>query len=234
MMNISPDPSYLPGLPKHVSFVDEAGHAKDPNQKYLCLAGLLATESAWKQFDSEWRTVCAAEGLKEPFHMKDLAARRKEFAGWEEERRRRLLGELVSVTEHAGAIPIGSVVSIDGFSSLAPEIRRGFKDPHFLAFQSLTYQIAVAGSMQWEPGQSQWSTLIIQSIQADLATRDNCGRQSASTTRSLHCSWNRTVAASRRNILDFRLLISGRMSSVIISRLFDPWGKIRVGHSCSL
>jgi hypothetical protein len=152
MPNVSADASYLPGLTKYVSFVDESGHAKDPNQNYLCLAGLLATEEAWKKFDAEWRTVCAAEGLKEPFHMKDLAACRGEFTGWGEGKRRQLLGELTSAIRCARAIPIGSVVSIKGFDALPPHVRKGFKDPHFLAFQSLTYQIAVAASMEWQPG----------------------------------------------------------------------------------
>ena len=151
-MNVSPDPSYLPGLTKYVSFVDEAGHAKDPNQKYLCLAGLLATETSWKRFDAEWLSACDAEGLREPFHMKDLAASRKEFGGWEEEKRRRLLGGLVSTIKRAGAIPIGSVVSVNGTGAVPPEILRAFKDAHFLAFQHLTYQIAVAASIQLKPG----------------------------------------------------------------------------------
>lgn len=152
MSSVSPDPSHLPGLTKYVSFVDEAGHAKDANQSYLCLAGLLATEVAWKKLDDEWRTACASEGLQEPFHMMDLAARKKQFNGWREERRRRLLSELVSVIERAGAIPIGSVVCFNGFNALPSEIAKGFKDPHFLAFQTLTYQIAVAASIQSSPG----------------------------------------------------------------------------------
>ena len=152
MTDASSDPSYPPGLTKYVSFVDESGHAKDPDQSYLCLAGLLATETAWKKFDFEWQTACAEQGLKEPFHMVDFASRRGEFTGWEEEKRRHLLGELISAISRARAIPIGSVVSIKGFNALPPQVRQGFKDPHFLAFQSLTYQIAVAASMEWEPG----------------------------------------------------------------------------------
>jgi len=152
MLGINPDPLYLPGLTKYVSFVDEAGHARDPNQSYLCLAGLLATEAAWKRFDAEWQTACAAENLKEPFHMKDLAARRGEFAGWGEEERRHLLDELISVIDRAGAIPIGSVVCFSGFNALPPNVSKGFRDPHFLAFQTLSYQIAVAASMEWPPG----------------------------------------------------------------------------------
>jgi hypothetical protein len=152
MAGITTNWRHLPGLTKYISFVDEAGHAKDPNQKYLCLAGLLATASAWTKFDTDWRTTCAAEGLRKPFHMKDLAARRGEFEGWGEVKRKHLLGELISLIAQAGALPIGSVVSINGFNALPPEFKKGFKDPHFLAFQTLTYQIAVAASMEWEPG----------------------------------------------------------------------------------
>jgi len=152
MTTVSADASYLPGLTKYVSFVDEAGHAKDPNQKYLCLAGLIAPEAALKIFDAEWKTACAAAGLKKPFHMMDLAARRREFASWEENKRRHILGELVSIVRRAGAIPIGSVVSVDAFNILSPEVRRGLRDPYFVAFQSLTYQIAVAAGLHLSPG----------------------------------------------------------------------------------
>jgi Protein of unknown function (DUF3800) len=152
MLEVGPNASYLSGLTKYVSFVDEAGHAKDPNQSYLCLAGLLATGESWKTFDAEWRCACAAEGLKEPFHMKDLAARKEEFTGWTEGRRRNLLKHLISAICRARAIPIGSVVSLKGFNALPPHVKIGFKDPHFLAFQTLTYQLAVAASMEEQPG----------------------------------------------------------------------------------
>lgn len=152
MREIKPNPSYLPGLTKYVSFVDEAGHAKDPNQRYLCLAGLLATENAWNTFEVEWRDACAAAGLKKPFHMKDLAAQRKEFKGWPEEKRRGLLSQLISTIIRAGGIPIGSVVSLDGYNALPSQDKVRLKDPHFLAFQTLTYQIAAAAGISIEPG----------------------------------------------------------------------------------
>jgi hypothetical protein len=116
------------------------------------LGGLLAKHSALDKFDTDWRSVCAAAGLREPFHMKDLAARKGEFSDWQEDKRRHILGELIAAIRSAEAIPIGSVVSLNGFNLLPPDIRRGFKDPHFLAFQTLAYQIAVAASMQWETG----------------------------------------------------------------------------------
>src|ERR1700689_4535633 len=118
MLHVKPDPCYLRGLTKYVSFVDEAGHARDPRQRYMCLAGLLATETAWSAFEPEWQEACTAARLKKPFHMKDFAAQRKEFKGWPEEKRRRLLSQLISAIVRAGAIPIGSVVSLDGYRCL--------------------------------------------------------------------------------------------------------------------
>jgi hypothetical protein len=152
MREISTDPGHLPGLTKYLSFVDEAGHARDPNQNHLCLAGLLATETAWNKIDSEWRAACAGEGLQRPFHMMEFAACKAEFEGWPEPKRRHLLQGLISAIDNAGAIPIGSVVCLSGFNALPEEVRKGFKDPHFLAFQTLTYQIAVAASIQLAPG----------------------------------------------------------------------------------
>lgn len=67
-------------------------------------------------------------------------------------KRRHLLNRLITAVYRAQAIPIGSVVSIQGYNALDGPWRQGFKDPHFLAFQSLTYQIAVAAGISREPG----------------------------------------------------------------------------------
>jgi hypothetical protein len=146
------DSSNFAALPKYISFVDEAGHSKDPHRNYLCLAGLLAEEMAWKQFDADWRTACADEGLTRPFHMMDLAAYKRQFEGWNEEQRRRLLRKLISAIRDARAIPIGSVVSVKDFNDFEPRLKGTLKDPYFMAFQSLTYHIAVAAGMQIPPG----------------------------------------------------------------------------------
>jgi hypothetical protein len=143
----APDRAYFPGLPRYLSFVDESGHSRDPNRNCLCLAGLLATEDAWKAFDPEWHAACEEEGLKEAFHMMDFAARKREFKGWPEERRRRLLGKLIGIIRKAQAIPIGSVVMLRGPDALSEQLQKHYRDSHFIAFQPLTYHIAVAASM---------------------------------------------------------------------------------------
>jgi Protein of unknown function (DUF3800) len=143
----SPDQSYLPGLPKYLSFVDESGHSADPNRNCMCLAGLIAAEASWRAFDADWRTACAEEGLTEAFHMMHLSASKAQFKGWSEERRRGLLRRLVGAISKAQAIPIGSVVMLKGPGSLSGDVQKQYRDAHFIAFQSLTFNIAVAAHM---------------------------------------------------------------------------------------
>lgn len=128
MATITSDPKYLSGLTRYISFVDEAGHAKDPNQRFLCLAGLLAKETAWRALEIEWSAACAKAALTKPFHMMHLAAQKNEFKNWPESKRQDFLGRLLRAIENAGAIPIGSVVSLEWYRSLSAVEQRGFKD----------------------------------------------------------------------------------------------------------
>jgi hypothetical protein len=152
MIDLSLQSQFLANCPQFISFVDESGHSKDPAHTHLCLAGLLATRDAWAAFNDEWRAVRASFSLCRPLHMKDFAAFRGEFINWDEARRRLLLTSLMGLLGKARAIPVGSVVDIAGYDKVFRETKVDFRDPHFLAFQGLTYQLAVAASMQFPPG----------------------------------------------------------------------------------
>ncbi|HEV1993518.1 MAG TPA: DUF3800 domain-containing protein [Candidatus Acidoferrum sp.] len=141
-------PKFLdPYFARFASYVDETGHSKDPKRMYFCLAGLVATQEVWKSFDTEWRQVAAEESINLPFHMKDFAHSHRQFAGWSEERRQRLLGKLMTTIRRAAAIPVGSVVSVKAFNALEPKFRSGLRDPYFVAFQHLTWHMVVAASL---------------------------------------------------------------------------------------
>jgi hypothetical protein len=84
--------------------------------------------------------------------MMHFAAQKEEFRGWPESKRRTLLDHLLQAVSRAGVIPIGSVVSLDGYRALPAKERARLKDPHFVAFQTLTYQIAAAAGIQLETG----------------------------------------------------------------------------------
>jgi hypothetical protein len=139
-------------LLKYVAYVDESGHSKDPRRDFVSLAGLLAKATAWEQLEPEWSAACLEHGLAEPFHMKDLAAFQGPFKAWTEKKRRTLLTSLMASIRKAEAIPIGSVVSVPDFNALDERRKSRFRDPYFVAFQPLTFNLAVAASFAFPPG----------------------------------------------------------------------------------
>src|SRR5271165_57520 len=139
-------------LPRYLAYVDESGHAKDPKRDFVCLAGLLAQEAQWAGFEPAWDAACDEHGLTKPFHMMDLAAFRGQFREWTEAKRRSLLAKLFGVIRDAQATPIGSVVSVPDFNAQTSSLKSAFRDPYFVAFQTLTFNLAVAAGMAYPPG----------------------------------------------------------------------------------
>jgi hypothetical protein len=135
-----------------MSYVDEAGHARDPNRKIFCMGGLLGTETDWRNFDTAWVSACDEEGLTEPFSAKYLAHFKRQFQGWADQRRQHLLRKLIGAIRKACLIPMGSVVYTPDFGALERWQMRGtkleLKDPHFLAFQQVTRMLAFAADHQ--------------------------------------------------------------------------------------
>jgi len=90
----------------------------------------------------------------EPFHMMDLAHFQGQFKGWPDEKRRALLARLFEVIRKAEVIPIGSVVSVTDFNALDERLKSAFRDPYFVAFQPLTYNLAIAAGFAYPPGRA--------------------------------------------------------------------------------
>jgi len=138
------------------SFADETGHSKDPNRKFVGIAGLLAGSDSWIRFDSEWREICKDEGIILPFSMKDFAAFRQQFQNeWKtagDARRIKALGRFVRAIKNAKAIPIGAIVSLDDFNSCSALAKSRMRDPYYLAFQGVTYNLAFAAAVHTAPG----------------------------------------------------------------------------------
>jgi hypothetical protein len=139
-------------LPKYCAYIDESGHSKDPNRDFVCLAGLLALSAAWKKFELGWTSALKTHRLTEPFHMADFAGFRGQFKNWTDGSRKALLGTLLDAIRSAGAIPFGSVVSTRDFDALDERSKSRLRDPYMVAFQSLTYNIAVAAALADNPG----------------------------------------------------------------------------------
>ena len=132
------------------SYMDESGHSEDPNLHFAGMAGFVARWDQWEIFAPRWIDTLKNAGLKKPFHMKDFANFQGEFAeGWRSEndlKRKALLGRLLELIVETRAVPVGHIVSLEGFRSLTEAQQSGFaKNPYFISFQHCTRGAAVQG-----------------------------------------------------------------------------------------
>jgi hypothetical protein len=78
------------------AYYDSSGNSKDPNTRFLTLAGYVGTANAWQQFEERWDRVLQRWGCSY-LHMSDAYLLRKEFAktkGWTKDRVNALLRDL--------------------------------------------------------------------------------------------------------------------------------------------
>jgi hypothetical protein len=129
------------------SYCDEFGHAKDPNKKYMGIAGLLGWSDCWNRFSQEWEVCLDAENIPKPFHMVDFVHHSEDFsdARWGNQAERlRVLNLLLEIIERAEAIPVAAAVSLADYSRLTPEQQLMCRDPYYLAFQAVTSNLGFA------------------------------------------------------------------------------------------
>ena len=117
------------------AYMDETGHSKDERQKFVGMAGLIATAHYWEHFERKWQE--ALKSFNIPFfHMKDFASFRGPFKGWSEIKRRKLLDKLLRIIGTTYALPFGAVIAMEDYRQLSEEQQGYFEDPYYLALAS--------------------------------------------------------------------------------------------------
>jgi hypothetical protein len=152
-----------------IAYMDESGHAKHPQSRFVGMGGLVADCCSWKQLEVEWRAALEEAGINGAFHMRDFAHRRGEFKGWNEQRRQTLFGRLVKSIVDAAAVPVACVVSLDGFNAAPLFLRSFFKDPYHMCFQHVTKGAALqALSTTWPAEQE--TVAMVYAYQGEFGT----------------------------------------------------------------
>jgi Protein of unknown function (DUF3800) len=91
------------------AYFDESGeYQSDGTLRRLTLGGCIASFDNWQAFNQKWRSELDDEGIQ-VFHMADFEAREGEFPRreWNEPRRRKLLGNLLSIINQHVSIFVG-------------------------------------------------------------------------------------------------------------------------------
>lgn len=120
------------------AYIDETGHSKDLQQKFVGMAGLIAPADQWKIFEDKWKNALNQNYINIPFfHMTDFASKKKIYKDWTEPKRQKVFGKLMNVIESIYPLPYGAIIPMDAFRELSKEQQDSFIDPYFLCFQSL-------------------------------------------------------------------------------------------------
>ena len=132
-------------MPILTAYLDESGHVKDPNLKFIGMAGFVAPADNWGTFALEWRSILAEAEFQEPFHMNEFAHSMGQFARFKcnESDRQSFFGKLLGTIKCTQATPVGAIVSIDAFNKLTQSQKDSFGDPYYLAFQICTRYAAL-------------------------------------------------------------------------------------------
>lgn len=131
------------------SYCDEFGHPKDPNRRFMGIAGLLAWSDDWIALTDRWRWLQKEERIPNPFHMTDFVHHTEKFSDprWESIcERKRILSLLLETIRPCNVIPVAAGVSLRDFNSLTPAQQTQLVSPYHVAFQEVTFNIAFAAA----------------------------------------------------------------------------------------
>lgn len=60
----------------------------------ITMAGYMSDDKKWAKFEATWNKILEREKVIR-FHMTDFASRQREYKSWDQERRRRFIGDLI-------------------------------------------------------------------------------------------------------------------------------------------
>ncbi len=125
-----------------VAYLDASGTAVDT--PVLAVAGFVATEEQWDEFERAWAAALADEGVGE-VHMKHLVHWRGEFEHWDrdEDRRARFVERLTGIMKAHTVRSFGASLAVEDFKAVngAFQLSEKFGGPYaataIMAFGSL-------------------------------------------------------------------------------------------------
>ncbi len=137
-----------------VAYFDDTGRSEDELNLFVGMAAFLAAEKDWELFNARWQSICAKHGVEMPFHMLEFAQFKGQFQNWRsdgDEKRKKLLSELVAAICGARPVVAGAVCSVNDFRSLSPDSQSALISPYNVVFQATTHQLGFAAGLASYP-----------------------------------------------------------------------------------
>lgn len=126
---------------------DASGSEHDTKTPFLSVAGFLSTAEEWIAFSELWKKRLADDGL-DYFRMTEFAQSVKQFSEWkdQEERRKKLLGDLVDLIKAHVFRKFGTVVEI---AALKQHMDDDFRKEFHLTAYALAGRSSAGDMRQW-------------------------------------------------------------------------------------
>jgi len=95
---------------------------RSTNGSVMAVAVWVGPIARWASFDPSWRRVRSDAGIAEKFHMTDYAAKRREYAGWPDDKRRQVVDDLLRFTRETVTYGVSVSVNVAEYSTLRRDL----------------------------------------------------------------------------------------------------------------
>jgi hypothetical protein len=102
-------------MTEYALYLDDGGHPDD--QPALVVAGYVASEEQWREFESKWRNALKRFGLSEPFHMTDFMSGTR----LSPLRRDQILSALANIVKSSTARPFAAGMDMKAYKKVNEE-----------------------------------------------------------------------------------------------------------------
>lgn len=116
------------------AYFDDSGKESDPSHRFIVMAGYIAIDSVWHQFQQVWSHLLAKHGLPH-LHMRTIMGDAK-ARGWDQAKLNSVLSEFIMATKIGpGVLGFGVAVDADSWRALPPEERNLYGDAQEFCFE---------------------------------------------------------------------------------------------------
>jgi hypothetical protein len=120
-------------FPAVTAYFDESGH--DASTRVVAIGGAIAGPKQWGEHRESWKQTLDKYGI-EFLHMTDFENRQGQFKGWDEERKRGFLSDLMCSFEENAFFLIGAAAVVKDFKRLPFGADKGFVNPWYFCYQN--------------------------------------------------------------------------------------------------
>ena len=102
---------------RQIAYFDGAGNLHQTRNRVVSVAGFVAREDRWLQFEPRWKEVLDEAGVTE-FHMTDLVNNKRQFKDWKDDqpKREKFLHDLCSIVLDTVEFSVGSGVVLQDWN----------------------------------------------------------------------------------------------------------------------